>query len=377
MVPRVSTLKIAVAGVGFIGQVHVKAAKAAGAEVVAVSGGNPERTAATAERLGVSRTASSEELAMDPSIDVLHICTPNNSHASLAKLALENGKHVICEKPLATSAADAAEITALASANSLVAAVPFVYRFHPMVREARARVANGETGPLRLIHGSYQQDWLASPDDYSWRVDKSVGGASQAFADIGSHWCDLIEFVTGHRIVRLSAKTLTTVPERAVHDGAAFSSGAASKRKAVDGDDAITMMFQTDKGASGTVLISQVSWGRKNRLWFELDGANQSVVFDQEEAEKLWLGHRASSTTLVRDPASLDPEAARYATLPAGHAQGYDGCFDAFVADVYSAIAAGTAPSGLPMFADGARAAVITETVLASAASETWKEVPQ
>ena len=355
----------------------MKAARVAGATVVGVSGGDPERTRRTADALGVDRVfATSEELVTDPSVDVVHICTPNTSHAPLALLALEAGKHVICEKPLAGDSASANEVFAAAEKAGVVTAVPFVYRFHPMVREARARVQKGEVGPLRLLHGSYQQDWLASPDDYSWRVDPKVGGTSQAFADIGSHWCDLVEFVTGHRIARLNAKTLTTVPERTVGNGVAFSRGASGERVAVSGDDAIAMMFQTDQGASGTLLISQVSWGRKNRLWFEVVGENESVVFDQEDAERLWVGRRDAETILNRDPGALSPAAARYATLPAGHAQGYAQCFEAFIADAYAAVQ-GNTPDGLPTFADGKRAAAITNTVLESSRSESWKEVEQ
>ena len=369
-------LGVAIAGVGFIGQVHVRAARAAGAEVIGVAGLNAQRTRATADAVQVECVYTSpEELASDPNVDVVHICTPNNTHASLARLALSNGKHVICEKPLATSVDAAASIANQAREAGLLAAVPFVYRFHPMVLEARHRVAH-QLGALRLVHGSYQQDWLASPDSSSWRVDPKIGGPSQAFADIGSHWCDLVEFVTGHRIVRLNAKTHTTVRERNADSTEAFSRSDSTERVEVHGDDAITMMFETDNGAHGTLLISQVSWGRKNRLFFELDGANEAISFNQEESEHLWIGKRDATEMLWRDPHCLSPQAAHYATLPAGHAQGFESCFDAFVADAYAAIK-GSVSDVLPLFSDGLRAAQITQTVLDSAKSETWKEVPK
>jgi predicted dehydrogenase len=369
-------LRVGVAGVGFIGKVHVRAARMAGAHVVGVSGGSLANTQAAAAEMAVNRVfASSEELATSADVDVVHICTPNHLHEALAALALEHGKHVVCEKPLATSLESARTLTTLAASAGRVATVPFVYRFHPLAREARARVASGEVGPLHLVHGSYQQDWLLTPDDYNWRVDPELGGASRAFADIGSHWCDLVEFVSGHRIVRLNAKTITAVPERYAADAVAF--GAAAERGAlqhVEGEDAVVMIFETDNGAYGTLVVSQVSAGRKNRLWFEMDGANRSVVFDQEHAESLWVGRRAESFTVERDASALDPSAARYATLPAGHAQGYADAFAAFVADTYRAIA-GEPPDGLPVFADGMRAAALTETVLQSSRENAWKEV--
>jgi predicted dehydrogenase len=372
-------LRAAIAGLGFIGPVHLRAARLAGAEIVGISGSDPDRMRAAAASLDVARVYdSSEALATDPHVDVVHICTPNHVHASLARLALAAGKHVICEKPLATTAADAAELVELAERAVVVVAVPFVYRFHPVVREARARIAGGRAGAIHLIHGSYLQDWLASPDDYNWRVDPVLGGPSRAFADIGSHWCDLVEFVTGHRIARVSARTVTAFAERLAGRASAFQRAVGERpRVRVAGEDAVTMMFETDGGAAGTLVISQVSPGRKNRLWFEIDAANESLAFDQESPEQLWVGARDRQEIVVRDPAHLAAPAARYATLPAGHAQGYGDAFNAFIADTYAAIRGGAVPDGLPTFRDGLRAARITEAVLASARSRAWEEVPR
>jgi predicted dehydrogenase len=371
-------LRAAIAGVGFIGPVHLRAARLANAEIVGISGADPARARAAAAGLGVDRVfESSEALATDPHVDVVHICTPNHAHADLARLAIEAGKHVVCEKPLATTAAAAAELVVLAKRAGVVAAVPFVYRFHPVVREARGRVTDGQAGAIHLIHGSYLQDWLASPDDYNWRVDHVLGGPSRAFADIGTHWCDLVEFVSGHRIARISARTVTVFAERLSGKANAFQRAAGDRqRQAVVGEDAVTMMFDTDRGAAGTLVVSQVSQGRKNRLWFELDAANEAIAFDQEDPERLWVGTRDRQLTVLRDPARLSAASARYATLPAGHAQGYGDAFNAFVADTYAAIRDGIAPDGLPTFQDGLRAARITEAVLASARSQTWEVVP-
>jgi predicted dehydrogenase len=370
-------LRAAIAGVGFIGPIHLRAARLAGAQIAGISGSDPGRTRAAAVALQVDRVFdSSEALASDPDVDVVHICTPNHLHADLARRALAAGKHVICEKPLATSAGAAAELAELAARAGTVAAVPFVYRFHPVVREARARVADGRSGPIHLIHGSYLQDWLATPQDYNWRVDPALGGPSRAFADIGSHWCDLVQFVTGHRIARVSARTITAFAERLAGKANAFQRAEGERPSVrVIGDDAVTMQFETDRGAAGILVVSQVSHGRKNRLWFEIDGANEAIAFDQEEPERLWVGARDRQEIVVRDPARLSPAAARFATFPAGHAQGYGDAFNAFVADAYAAIRDGTAPDGLPTFRDGLVAARITDAVLASATSRAWEDV--
>jgi predicted dehydrogenase len=232
-------------------------------------------------------------------------------------------------------------------------------------------------GTIHLLHGTYLQDWLLRPDDVNWRVDDELGGASRAFADIGSHWCDLAEFASGHRIVRLSARLLTAVPERVGDAGRrAFGSGdGGGETRRVTTEDAALVQFETDGGALGSVVVSQVSAGRKNRLWIELDGSEEALVFDQEHPEELWSGRREALTILRRDPATLSPPAARFASLPAGHPEGYAECFDSFVADVYAGIRDGGLADGTPAFADGLRAAVITDAVLASSREGRWVEV--
>jgi predicted dehydrogenase len=370
--------RVAILGAGFIGAVHAHAVRAAGGEVVGVAASTPERSRAAAERLKARRGYDSAEQALtDPEVDVIHICTPNHLHAELAAQGLEAGKHVVCEKPLATSVEDARRLADLAKDGAPVAAVPFVYRYYPTVHEARQRIASGESGAVHLIHGTYLQDWLLSPDDDNWRVEAELGGASRAFADIGSHWCDLAEFVTGQRITRLSARTFTAVPERShgEHREAFERSSNDGERRAVTTEDAVLVQFETDGGAMGSAVISQVSAGRKNRLWLEVDAANEALVFEQENPESLWLGRRDESVIVRRDPALLSPQAARLATLPGGHPQGYQDCFNGFVEDVFATIRTGETPDGLPGFDDGLRAAQLTDAVLASARDERWVEV--
>jgi len=372
-------VRAAIAGTGFIGGVHARSARLAGARLVGVAASSPEGAKAAAAALGAERPFdSAEQMVREPNIDVVHICTPNHLHLPLGEAALAAGKHVICEKPLALNAAGARHLVEAAADSGVQGAVPFAYRYYPTVREARERVSSDQIGALRLVHGSYLQDWLLSADDDNWRVDARLGGTSRAFADIGSHWCDLAEFVSGHRIRRLSARMLTAVPERFDADGRqAFASGGGrGTPRPVSTEDAAIVQFETDAGALGSVVVSQVSAGRKNRLWIEFDGADETLAFDQEQPEELWCGRRQAVTILRRDPAALSPAAARYAFLPGGHPQGYADCFDAFVADFYDGIRGGVPVDGIPTFSDGLRAALITEAVLTSSREERWIDVP-
>ena len=373
---EMSDLRVAIAGTGFIGRVHARSARLAGATLVGVAASTPERGVQAAAELGAERSFdSAEDLVTAKDVDLVHICVPNHLHQPLAKAALGSGKHVVCEKPLATDAEGAAALVEAARRAGKVATVPFVYRYYASVREARARVEAGRIGGINLIHGTYLQDWLLSPEDGNWRVDASLGGASRAFADIGSHWCDLVEFVSGHRISEVTARLATTIPERTVGEHQdAFAKSATGRRKAVTTEDAATVMFRTDRGAIGTLVVSQISAGRKNRLWFEIDGSEGALSFDQENPETLWVGGPEGSTALARAPETLSKSAARYATLPAGHPLGYHDCFDTFVAETYDAVVNG-GTEGLPDFNDGLRAALITDAVLRSGSEGRTVEV--
>lgn len=364
---RAPALRAGIIGAGFIGGVHAHAVRATGGVVSLVADSTPQGAVEAAARLGAAAGAvSAEELIASPDIDVVHVCTPNATHADLAAKAIAAGKVVICEKPLATSVADARELVAAAAAADVVAAVPFVYRYYPTVREARDRMAAREAGNLWMLHGSYLQDWLASSEETNWRVDPGQGGGSRAFGDIGVHWCDLMEFTTGHRIVRLVARTATAFAERRGSDGMA----------SVGTEDGAAVLFETDQGATGSVVVSQVSPGRKNRLWFSYDGTIASYAFDQELPDTLWVGGRSENRIVSRGPDTLTTRGGRdYSRLPAGHPQGYQDCFNAFIGDVYAA-ARGEKRDGLPTFEDGQRAAEITAAVLTSAATDAWVEVP-
>ncbi|WP_336660226.1 Gfo/Idh/MocA family protein [Leucobacter sp. USHLN153] len=346
-------------GAGFMARTHSTAARLAGAQLDVLAASRPETSRTAAAALGYARSASPEELLVE-GLGVVHVCTPNTTHLDYARAALLAGSHVICEKPLATSGADARELADLSEQRGLVGAVPFVYRYHPMVREARARIASGEAGTVLTVSGQYLQDWLLAAGDDNWRVATDSGGPSRAFADIGSHLVDLVEFVSGDRITRLVATTRTVHEERA--------------GQPVHTEDAVALTLELAGGGIGSLLISQVAPGRKNGLVLEIAGSHESIRFEQEDPERLWVGRRGASLLLRRDPDTLSVDAARLSNVPAGHAQGYQDAFNGFVADAYAAVA-GEHPEGLPTFRDGLRAALITDAVLESAEAGTWVEV--
>ena len=357
------TLRAGFVGGGFMATVHSRAARAARAELAGGASSSAVRARDAADRLGLDAAFDSvEALIADPDIDVVHVCTPNATHAGIARAALEAGKHVICEKPLATTSADALSLVDLAAERGLVAAVPFVYRFHPMAREARARAARGDTGRLLSVHGAYLQDWLATPHDDDWRVDASLGGPSRAFADIGSHLVDLVEFVSGDRIVRLNASTRTVYEQRAMNVDIAT-------------EDLAAVVVELASGAVGTLLVSQVAPGHKNALTIELSGTDASLRFEQERpGAALGRASRLRHDRRSRRRHGWRPTPHGSSLVPAGHPMGYQDAFNAFVADAYAAIG-GASPDGLPRFDDGLRAVRVTEAVLASAASGAWEDV--
>lgn len=372
-----TNLKTVIIGTGMIAQVHFRSIKNAGGNVVGVVDTDFERAKTISQAWGVKAYENAEAAFSDENIDVIHVCTPNAFHYPLAKQALLAGKHVICEKPLAINSHEAEELVQLAKQSGKVAAVPFVYRYHPMVREAKALIDQGEIGQLELIHGSYLQDWLLGKNDNNWRVDAKLGGQSRAFADIGSHWCDLIEWVTGTRFVELTSNLHTVQKTRVSGSVETFTDKQVaedSPRVAVTTEDIATVLLRTETGVPVCLTVSQVSAGRKNRLWFEIDGTEKSVEFDQELPEQLWVNSRDSKSLVVKDPTRGSDEQKRLAVLPAGHVQGYSHCFDAFVNDCYATIS-GESRIGLPTFEDGYRASKIIDAVLSAARNKKWVDI--
>lgn len=355
-------LGVGIIGAGFIAGVHAHAARSLGARVVGVVAGSAESSRRAAPRLGAEAAFESvERLVADDAIDVVHVCSPNGRHAEHARLALAAGKHVVCEKPVATSLADALELDRVASAAGLVGAVPFAYRYHPMVRELRSRVAAGEAGALISVRGAYLQDWRLVYRGDGWWTDRVASGPSRAFADIGSHVADLTEFVTGERIVAVSA---------ALRQVEATSPGG----RPLATEDVAAVLVRLEGGAIGTLTVSQMDLGRKNELTLQVAGVDASYEWRQETPDVLEVGRADHRAVIPRQADILSPDAARLSRVPAGHPMGYQDAFDSFVADVYATVD-GDAMPGLPGFADGARMVRLTERVLESASTGAWLEV--
>lgn len=357
-----------------IAAIHRRGAVLAGADIIGVLGSRLERSAQIARDWRVPTAFAGIDDIAASTADVVHVCSPNASHAPYVETLVAAGKHVICEKPLGVSLSEAERMAADARQAGVVATVPFVYRYHPVVREIRARVQAGEFGQWNLLHGQYLQDWLLSARASNWRVDPAQGGASRAFADIGSHWCDLVEWVSGQRLNAVVAQLSIAVAARVEQTGPSFGSLADGRAVPVATEDIATMMFRTAEGVPGSLVVSQVAAGRKNHLWFELDGSAGSAAFDQEQPESFWVGTTDGSRQIVRDSASGSAEQRRLSYLPAGHAQGYADCFAAYIADTYAAVG-GADPDGLPTFADGLRSARIVDAVIRSSRDSSWTEV--
>jgi predicted dehydrogenase len=380
----VSLVRAAVIGTGFVGPFHVDAIRRGGyGEVVAIAGSDRERTRARATALGVAHaTTDVRALLEDPSIDVVHVCTPNRTHVELATAVLEAGKHLVLEKPVALDAASAWALVELASRRGRHAAVALTYRGYPMVRRARELIAAGEVGELRLVHGGYIQDWLANPTDYNWRLEPETGGASRAVADIGSHWFDTAEFMTGRRIEAVFADLATFLPRRSrTVEGGGVAFGASDgpvEEVEVLSEDAATILVRFEGGARGATVISQVSPGRKNGLSLEIAGSRATLDWDQEDGEHLVVRARAETRILTRgaeDGPRLGPG---IPSLPAGHPEGWAEALRDLLRPFYAAVASGARPladpaqATYPTLAAGARGVAFVEAVLASARTESW-----
>jgi predicted dehydrogenase len=374
-------LKAAVVGTGFIGAVHADALRRLGIEILGVVGSTPERARSTSP---AAVYESYEAVLADERVDVVHLATPNNLHHPQAKQAIDAGKHVVCEKPLAVTSDQSAELVELAGRSGLVHCTNFNLRFYPLVQEARERVRAGEVGEIWNVHGGYLQDWLALATDWNWRLEPERAGALRAVGDIGSHWLDLAQFVTGRRIVEVFADLATVLPVRRRPAGEVqtFARGgdAAWEETPVSSEDLAHILLRFDSGARGSLVVSQVSSGRKNSLRFEIDGAAGAIAWDSERNEELWLGQRERpNETLLRNAALMHPAAAARTHLPVGHAEGFADTFRELYRAVYADVARGepAAEPEYPTFRDGHVENVIGDAVSLSNRERRWVEVPE
>jgi predicted dehydrogenase len=375
----------AVVGTGFIGPVHVEALRRLGRTVVGILGSTPEKSRTAATALDIPKAyVDYQELLDDPAVNVVHLASPNRLHFEHCRLALAASKHVLCEKPLALTAAETAQLTALAEQTPVVTAVCYNVRFYPLCLEVRQRIAAGQLGAIYHVTGSYVQDWLLYDTDFNWRVLAEEGGALRAVADIGTHWLDLITSVTGLQVSHVCADlhTILSTRQRPLGSVETFQSKTQPVREtepvAITTDDYGSVLLRFGGGARGCFTVSQVTAGRKNCLRFEIAGAKGTLAWDSERPNELWLGHRdRPNEVLLRDPALLQPAVRPFANYPGGHNEGFPDTFKQLFRAVYDYIEAGDwkAPRPFPTFADGHREMVLCEAILRSQREQRWVEV--
>lgn len=376
------TINVGVVGTGFIGPVHVEALRRLGMEIVALVDVPLERAEERAAALHIGKAYGAlEEMLADPTIDVVHITSPNHLHYPHAKAVLNAGKHVICEKPLALNTTESGELVALAKEKGLLAAVNFNLRFYPLAQQARAVVQSGELGDVYIVQGSYLQDWLLFDTDWNWRLEPGQGGEMRAVGDIGSHWLDLMTFITGQKITAVCADFATFLKTRKKPKGPidTFSNKLLTPddyiEQPISTEDYATVMLRFANGARGVLTVSQVSAGRKNRLYYEMDCAKSSLAWDSERPNELWIGHRdRANELLLKDPSLLVPEARQFASYPGGHNEGFPDTFKQLYSEFYRVLQGGDlqAPSVFPTFADGHYELLLGEAILKSAKEERW-----
>ena len=371
----------AVVGTGFIGVVHVEALRRLGVQVHGVVGSSHDRAAARSRELGLPPAYESFEAMLDDRrVEVVHITSPNHLHHEHAKAALAAGKHVVCEKPLAMTSVQSAELLRLAEASGRVHAVNFNIRFYPVLQHVRGLIEENGLGAVRLVSGHYLQDWLLLDTDWNWRLEPQLGGDLRAVADIGSHWMDLTTFLTGKRITAVIAELTTFIKTRHQPTGPlqtfATERNAKTVAREIHTEDCATILLRYEGVTKGALTVSQISPGRKNSLVFEIDGADSAAGWNAERPDELWIGHRGRPNELIlRDPAILNAEGQQASSLPGGHAEGFADTFKALYAAVYSAVAAGRPGDGYPTFADGHDGMLVGEAIARSAREGRWVEV--
>jgi len=375
----------AVIGTGFIGPVHVEGLIRAGVRVAGVLGSSPAKSEQAADALRLEKPyASLDEVLQDDTVDVIHITSPNRFHFEQTSRALQAGKHVLCEKPLAMNSQESAELVRIANASGCVAGVNYNIRYYPLCQEAAARMRNGDVGDLFHVSGSYVQDWLFHETDFNWRVLAEDGGELRAVADIGTHWLDLIQFISNRKVTSVCADLQTVYAKRQrPTDGAETFTGksdVAVDTETVDvtTEDAGAILMKFDGGGRGVMSVSQVTAGRKNCLNFEMAGSQQSLQWCSERPNEMWVGHRdRANETLIRDPALMSANAGQFADYPGGHNQGFPDTFKQLFRDFYNYIGCAdfTAPRGFPTFVDGHHEIMLCEAILRSHREQRWMDV--
>ncbi len=378
-------LRTGIIGTGFIGPAHIEALRRTGlSDVVALADVSEEIARLKADELSIPEYYGDyKKLLSDPKIDIVHICTPNHLHFKMSKEALEAGKHVVCEKPLAASLEEADELVRLAEERGLVNAVHFNLRFYPVIHHVRAMIDTGELGEILAVNGSYQQDWLFYQTDYNWRLEPEYSGTSRAVADIGSHWLDSVEFMTGLRVEKVCADFATFYPirKKPIKQIETFSGKMLTPEDysdiEINTEDYATVLLRFNGKAHGSLTVNQMAAGRKNRCYYEIYGSKKSAVIDTERPNEVWIGRRdANNEFLLKDPSLLLESARAITSFPGGHNEGFPDTSKQLFKKLYAYILNGC-KGGIefPDFAAGAREIRLCEAIVDSAKSESWKQV--
>jgi predicted dehydrogenase len=380
-----SKIKVGIAGTGFIGPAHVEALRRNNIPVIGLSEATAELAQKKATEMGIEKAYPSyEAMIADPEITVVHLATPNYLHHAEAKVALLAGKHVVCEKPLAMNSKESAELVKLAAEKKLVNAINFNLRFYPLVHQARDMVQSGELGQLYIMQGSYLQDWLLYATDWNWRLQPEIGGTLRAVADIGSHWLDLLTFISGLKVEEVYADFKTFLPTRKkpAKPVETFTGKVLQPSDYIDQpihtEDYASILLHYENGARGVLTVAQVCAGRKNRLYFEIDGAKQSLAWDSEHPNDMWIGRRdGPNGMLMKDPSLLTAETRQIVSYPGGHQEGFPDTFKQLQSKVYRYLQAGNmdAKPDFPTFADGHYEMLLCEAVERSAKEGCWMKV--
>lgn len=377
-----TSINVAIVGTGFMGPSHTEALRRLGINVAGILGSSAEKSQAAAQVLGIPKAYGSfDELLAEPEIHAVHITSPNRYHFEQASQALKAGKHVHCEKPLSMTSSESSALVKLAKESGLAAGVNYNMRFYPLNLEARDMIERGALGNVFAIQGSYVQDWLLYPTDYNWRVLDKEGGKLRAVADIGTHWLDLIQSVTGLSVEAVFAdlKTVHPTRQRPTGEVATFSGKVAevdaTESIDIDTEDFGAILLRFKGGARGSLWVSQVTAGRKNSLRYEISGSEAALSWNSEQPNDLWIGHRNQpNQQLMRDPGLVSDAARNHITYPGGHNEGYDDSFKQSFKAFYDYIAAGdfSAPEPFPTFADGHQEILLCEAILKSHQEERW-----
>jgi predicted dehydrogenase len=377
--------KVGVIGTGFIGPAHIEALRRLGSvEVAALAECSDEVAKAKAEMLNIEKYYGDyKQIIKDDDIGCIHICSPNYLHYEMAKAVLEANKHVICEKPLAISVAEAEELVELADKKGLVNAANFNIRYYPLMRQVRTMVDKGDVGDIFAVQGSYLQDWLFYQTDYNWRLETEQSGESRAIADIGSHWMDLIEYVTGLRIKEVCADfaTFHKIRKKPLKPVETYAGKVLQPEDyedmPINTEDYATVLFRFENDGRGVMTVNQVAAGRKNRLYFEMDGSKQSIAWESEKPNQIWIGRRdGNNEVMMRDPSLVYPETMGLIDYPGGHNEGFPDTFKQLFKEVYAFISGDrSGPASYPTFKDGLRELVLCEKIMESNKNGVWVKV--